>query len=914
MTKTHIALDLETTGFDPYSDQVIEIAAVKFTDGQITDRFESLINPQVEIPPMITHITGIKPSDLVDAPLFSDISERLVNFIGGYPIVGHNISFDISFLNGKGLKLLNPLYDTLQLSSILLPGLASYSLDTLTRVLKIRHENKHRAMSDAIASMELFLLLEEKISGINPGLHGEIMEILGKSTWELHGLFSQIKPSAKAGRHKTGIAKKKKNASLAQTAPPNAIKAGDLEKIYLPEGILAKNLEDYESRPMQERMTGLILEAFANNGSLLVEAGTGTGKTLAYLLAGVYRSLAHGEKVVVSTHTKNLQEQIIKKDLPLLAKILGKLDPPVVFEAANLKGRRNYLSLKRLEAFLRKDFFMDHEVTVLLKVLLWLEKTTTGDLEELSLQGKEYSVLDDLCCAEYVCRHDDPEYAAGCYLMKARQNAESANIIVVNHALLLQDSLADSPLMPEAGRLIVDEAHHLERVATESLTVSISYHNFIRPFEKTLKLLDEMQRSPADLFSAAGPDLPKQFKASAQQLVSRIDIFFGLLGIFMEKNLEPSDFQYHLNLNPYHFNTPDWQKVQKSASAIAEAGLEFISGLNKLQEARADSATDGRELKNLAYECERRLKDLGKSMPDALPGEGSATAQKNGGSPGPRISWLFKSPEGGVSLKSAPESIGETLRTILFDKKDSIILTSATLQTGGSFNFIREQLSLDASFGEHILPSHFDFPDQVKILIPEDLPEPATEGYFLSCAGLIANVIRKNRGRTLVLFTSKKALAATYHEIAPQLKEQGFTVLAQNITGGRGKILEHFKDEPGNCAILGTASFWEGVDIKGGDLTCVIMQKLPFDPPEDPIILARSRKYHDSFSQYQLPRAILKFKQGFGRLIRSSRDTGSIIILDTRIIRKSYGQQFLESLPGGIKIGYAPESRLAELL
>jgi predicted DnaQ family exonuclease/DinG family helicase len=897
--KTFVALDLETTGFDPLNDQVIEIAAVRFTEKEVLEKYETLVNPEIPVPPIITHITGIRNEDLENAPTFDRIANDLVNFIGKDPVVGHNISFDISFLNGKGLKLLNPLYDTLHLSSILLPGLASYSLDTLSRILKISHEKKHRALSDTIACQQLFTMLLSRIGEIPSEPYSRIIRLLGKSTWPMKDLFvsaDRVNPEKK-----TPPTKKEKDEKEPPSSDKNLIGDETFASFFSKDGPLSRVIADHEPRPSQDRMAELIDKAFKNGTGLLVEAGTGTGKTLAYLLAGVRHSLETGMNTMVSTHTRNLQGQIMDKDLPLLKKTLAQLDPPVHFAGAVLKGRKNYLSLKRFESFLDRDFFLDHEITMLIKILLWLKKDCSGDMEELSLQGKEYSVLEDLCCAEYVCHHQDPEYASGCYLLKAREKAENADIIVVNHALLMQDALTETPLLPENRYLIVDEAHHLERVATESMTVSISYNSFLRPFEGLSRVFEELSRQSGGLFDQSdGGDLMKKLKSHIHSLVSRIEIFFGLIGIFMEKNIEPSQFQYHLNLSASHFDTPDWQKVIAAAQSISSTGLEFIGDLESFHESAGLEEKISREIKNYLYECGKKLKDLSFSV-------GSGQSDD-------RISWLFKGYEGGVSLKCAPADIGVTLGHILFDKKDSVILTSATLRTDKSFRFIREQLSLGEGFSEQYLPSHFDFPDQVKILIPEDLPEPATEGYFISCANLIENIVIRNKGRTMVLFTSKKALNATYHETAEKLKAEGYTVLAQNITGGRGKILEHFKDEPGKCVIFGTASFWEGVDIKGNDLTCVVMQKLPFDPPEDPIILARSRKYTDSFSSYQLPRAILKFKQGFGRLIRSSKDTGSIVILDTRIVQKGYGRQFLESLPEGIKIGYSTISELPGLL
>lgn len=888
--KTYIALDIETTGFDASLDQVIEIAAIKFEGSKILESFETLVNPQVPVPEMITHITGIKEEDLTDSPRFEQIQEKLAQFLGNHPIIGHNISFDVTFLNSKGLRLTNPLYDTLQLATILLPGLASYSLDTLGRTLKIEHEHKHRAMSDTKASYELFLILEEKMKEIDASTYEQIQSILNKSTWSLRELFFEAKKSAN-----TPVSSIQNLPHMPGTLeqPVGIFSEEQLIEFYKPQGPFAAIMKDYEARPTQNQLTAKILESFKTNRSLIAEAGTGTGKTLAYLLASLYWSLNEDQKIIISTYTHNLQEQIVHKDVPLLQAALQEIDKNISFKVACLKGRKNYLSLKRLELFQEKHFFEDHEVTVLIKILLWLPKTKTGDLQELSLQNKEFTVLDEICCAEHICSHENPEFKNNCYLQKARQKAEKGNILIVNHALLLQDALGETPLLPESSYIIIDEAHHLEKVTTESLCISISFNSFLRPFERILRVIDEVGgKNKNDDF--------RKLKTATDQLISRIEIFFGLVGIFMEKNLDPNRFQYQLNLKKTHFNTLDWQKVKDSGGGILAKGKEIVQAITKLQQKIDLEEKHSKELKNHLYECEKCIMDLEKLL----------RSEENKD----RISWVLKSIEGSITLKSAPLNIGSQLHQLLFDQKKSVVLTSATLRTDSSFTFIRQQLQLGQQFDEIALPSHFSYPDQVRVLIPEEFPEPATEGYFLSCAELIENIIKKNGGRTLVLFTSKKALTATYHLIAPKLKEEGFTVLAQHMSGGRGKIIEHFKDEPQSCAIFGNDSFWEGVDIKGGSLTCVVMQKLPFDPPDDPIIQARSHTYLNSFEEFQLPRAILKFKQGFGRLIRSSKDTGSIVLLDSRITQKAYGQRFIQSLPAGIKIEYRPKETLADLL
>lgn len=903
--KTCIALDIESTGFDTSIDQVIEIAAVKFEGDKIIDTFETFINPGIPIPPIINHITGIKDEDVKNAPTLESVKAKLEEFMGEAPIVGHNIDFDVNFLRAKGVSLTGPLYDTLQLSMILLPGLASYSLDTLVRNLKLKHENTHRAMSDTMACYGLFCVLLEKINEIDEPTLQQIQAILRRSTWHLREIFLNLEGKPKKRHHEENTDR------TSEDAIPYQKTAAEILESFGPNGKLDKIVKNYEARPSQQQMTELIIDALTNHKKKLIEAGTGVGKTMAYLMAAIHHSLSRQKKIVISTYTHTLQEQLLKKDVPLLKKLFE----PSEFQIAALKGRRNYLSYKRLELLMQKDFFHDAEVSMIIKIMLWLSRSQSGDLEELTFVGKEYSMLDEICCAEHACSHDDAEFKNGCYLIKARQKATNADIIVVNHALLLNDSTSENPILPEYEDLIVDEAHHLEKVATDTFTVVLAFHSFQRPFDKLRKNLDTLNKI---LKEANLIDENQTIKQTIEQLLSRIEIFFGLVGIFLEKNLGRDNYYNQINLSNNHTQSREWLQAKESAKTVGEAGRSLMEKLSKLQElSNENTGRAWKEIKGYMHDCEKKIADLKAVMET----DESSLEQ---------MTWVSKTYEDNVAIRRSPVDVGPMLNSILWNAKSSITLTSATLRTDHTFNFIRDQLGLGGreavangapskagscqTFEEAVLPSHFSYPDQVKIIIPEDMPEPATEGYFQSCATIIKNTILANGGRTLVLFTAKKALSATYFQVAPLLKKEGITVLAQQITGGRGKILEHFKDEPGTSAIFGTQSFWEGVDLQGNDLNCVIIQKLPFDPPDDPMVVARSKKYRDPFNEYQLPKAILKFKQGFGRLIRSSTDTGSIVILDTRIIQKTYGHQFLQSLPEGIQIKYGSKDNMQKLL
>jgi predicted DnaQ family exonuclease/DinG family helicase len=877
--KTYIALDLETTGFDPEIDQVIEIAAIKFEGDTITDQFESMVKPGLEIPPMVTHITGITNQQLENAPVFETIKDQFLKFIGNFPIIGHNIDFDLTFLKAKGLPLKNKQYDTFELAGILIPGLPSYSLDTISRLLKIRHEQKHRALSDAHVCFELFNLLQAKISEIPANTLDEIRTLTTKSNWDLGEIFLDIESKPPKSIPAETAHQKKSSSKI-----PDITTIDQVLDLYDQNSLLSKLIPNYEERSCQRKLTDKILFAFQNNSHLIAEAGTGTGKTFAYLLAACFWNQQYRQKIVISTFTNNLQDQLIHKDFPLLQQIFPKVKLTV------LKGRKNYLSLQRFHHLKNKSAFADFEIIVIIKILLWINHTQTGDLDEINFQNKELTLLEEICCsidAENLPNDDEK------YLMQARKKAEEADIIVVNHALLLQDAIGKNEILPQTELLIIDEAHHLNKVATDSLSVNLTPNYFRKNIEKLEKTLDEIQdQENPNLFNSDSVNQLEKIlytlKLNLQQLLKESENLFLAIGEMLEEfGRNQNEFQTILAVNFLNVGTTQWQKISGVLKQLIQLSSETAPLLNRVlsictdhdPETLLELTINKQNLDKLFDDCREIFNDFDQ-----------------------KITWLAKTVDENLHLQSVPINVSKNIKSSLFDYKKSIILTSATLTTNNSFEYIRKELGLGEEFDQIQLPSNFSYPDQVKIIIPENLSDPRNENYIHECSEIIKNVILKNGGRTLVLFTAKKELSRVFHTLAPELKRNGINLLAQSISGGRGKIISQFKDEPDKSAIFGTNSFWEGVDILGQDLNCVIIQKLPFDPPDDPIINARSAGFSRPFEQYALPRAILRFKQGFGRLIRSSQDTGSVVILDSRLVQKSYGHEFLESLPSGIKI------------
>ncbi len=895
MNQTYIALDLETTGFDPSADQVLEVAAIKFRGDKILETFETLVNPGIEIPAMVSHITGISTETVKAAPSFSDISDNLGRFLGNFPIVGHNIDFDLTFLEAKGVPVLNSQIDTLKLSGILLSELPSLSLETISRQLKIKHENKHRALSDAKVCVELFQILLQKIAQIPVPILKQIQALIPRSEWELADLFLNTVPQpARPSQTRPAKSPPQKTTSL----PLPAAAPEDFINILGEQSSLSTFIDKYEFRHGQQILLKKILQAFGENFNLIAEAGTGTGKTMAYLLAAGHACHFQRKKVIISTYTNNLQDQVLVKDFPLVQKLFPEL------KIAVLKGRKKYLDQNRFRQLLEKPHLEEHELTSIIKILIWLNHTETGDLDELNLQNKETQLYEEICAdPSYMTAPE--EYSASHlpspridFLENARRKAESADIIVVNHALLIQDHLTDNKILPEAQILIADEAHHLEKTLTDGLTMFFSYSRLERQWDHLIESLESLKKTQPSLDqeTLTASTQIRKLSSGSLQLAEKL---FEKNRLLIEKFAKTMYGQpSQLGITQQIADSPEWAECLELINQMTLSITDLKELSDQLHRTLLKWEITDHPLQGNLHDLQNFFQNL-KTLYD---------------SPKNKIIWVNKGFDESIHLCVAPLSVKEIFGEKIFTGYQSVILTSATLSTYGHFSYIRSELGLDESFEEIKVPSHFSYPDQVKIIIPENLSDPKTPDYLPQCTKVIGSIINKNGGRTLVLFTAKKDLARVFHELAPSLKTEGINLLAQNISGGRGKIISHFQDEPANCAILGTNSFWEGVDLIGPVLTCVVIQKLPFDPPDDPIVRARSSLLEKPFEQYSLPRAILRFKQGFGRLIRSARDTGAVVILDSRLVQKSYGREFISSLPEGIKIHQCDQKEVADFL
>jgi len=597
-----------------------------------------------------------------------------------------------------------------------------------------------------------------------------------------------------------------------------------MQDFFGPGGILEQRLEDYEYRPSQVRMAEAVHRALEEQGHVIIEAGTGTGKTLAYLLP----ALLHGSRILVSTGTKTLQDQIFYKDIPLLESVLGR---PI--RAAYLKGRNNYLCRIKLETSHTEGLFSMRELKAFKEILEWSEQTETGDRAELGTAGDDsdlWSRMDarrDRCLGSK-CRDFDR-----CFLTLVRQKALEADIVVVNHHLFFADlSIRKSDvaaILPDYSAVIFDEAHDLEDIATD---------------------------------------------------------YFG----FHISNFRLAEFVH------------DARKLEADVDVVARASDRFFNGFALLRDGRHPlPRLDGIESLIGALQDARRAI---KQMKD-FSGEFEALARRAGemeselevfrsGQLENFVSWIERR-DRGVFLEACPIDVSGMLGEKLFTRVPTCVLTSATLTVADSFAYMRTRLGLSES-RELSLTTEFNVGKQALLYIPQTMPDYRHPTYVERAAEEIRAVLRASNGRAFVLFTSYRQMEALYEALAPGLP---YPCLVQG-KGGKSRLLEEFKITP-NAVLFATSSFWQGVDVKGEALSAVIIDKLPFQVPSDPLVAARTariqREGGNAFSEYQVPNAILRLKQGLGRLLRSTTDRGILAVLDNRLSTKSYGRLFMDSLP-----------------
>jgi len=921
-----VALDLETTGLDSDRDNIIEIGAVKFQDGEIVDTFQTFVNPARPIPEFIQRLTGISPSQVADAPFFSTVAGGLEEFLGSYPIIGHNISFDLRFLGTHNLPLSNTSYDTWDLASVLLPTTTQYSLGYLSAHLGIVHDNAHRALDDAKATQQVFLALLRRAAELDPGLLAHLASLAQRSDWSIAPLLSGLEHSRSAGQLNggspsvfglSGLDLEGLSARLGKVEQRRAdpsLKYLDEEKVgqlLSLSGPFAKVFPGFEHRPEQEEMLAAVTQAIFQGEHLVVEGGTGVGKSMAYLLPAALFALSQGQRVVISTNTINLQEQLLRKDIPAMVDVLEQagMVQPGQLKAALLKGRSNYLCLRRWNYLNSYDGPSVDDARLLGKTSVWLQETTTGDRGEINLSGRDAFTWSKTSAGEGGwC----PGLKDGgpCFLRTARERAEQAHIVVVNHALLLSDLARGGNLIPEYQHLIIDEAHNLEDAATRQLGFQIGPDALDTALDSHGRLNTELHLAMAtqDLASPVRQEGDRAI-GDVEGSVPRLKELWTTLWaageqFFTSHRGRDGEDQNQLLLNQSPEgasggvtggpNSRLWEEVTLAWENLEVVIQQANQGLNRLLRFLQTTEIPG------ASDQQALLMETG-GIQDSLEQLRGRLGAILGGADSQSINWLAhtqsRNPPGDqLSFNSAPLDVGATLAEQLFDRKESVVLTSATVSTEATFEYIRQRTGLPQESNELLVGSPFDYQKAALLLIPEDMPAPNQDGYLEALARVLADLGKTLGGHTMALFTSYSALRGVAQRLRPRLIADGIDVLAQSVDGSPQQLMSRFAADP-SAVLLGTSSFWEGVDLPPGVLKALVLTRLPFHVPTDPIAKTRSEQYQDPFKEYSIPQAVLRFRQGIGRLIRNKGDKGSLVVLDRRITGRGYGQAFLKSIP-----------------
>ncbi len=690
-------------------------------------------------------------------------------------------------------------------------------------------------------------------------------------------------------------------------------------RLLAPGGAVARELGAHEDRQGQRDMAAYVADAYNEDTVAVLEAGTGIGKSFAYLVPAIRWAVANGERTVVSTNTINLQEQLVGKDLPLLARALGTADRPVRY--ALLKGWRNYVCLTRLQQAQRGvGTLLEPDRRDELDALAsWAAHTADGSLSDLSFAPTpevwdEVAAESDLC-ARLRCPHFD-----GCFVFEARRRAADADVVVVNHHLLASDlavrraqgNFEEAAVLPPYRRAVLDEAHHLEDTAATHLGMQATSRGVERLLSRVergnrgvLPALRAVLAADADegLRERATEPIESRLRPALADARRAAEQLFRILDAYLAGKTDNV-----ARLGDAFAEDPVWETA---GGGLSDALDSFGHALGKVREALValaellDTDEAPERLRSLVGE----LRGLGHRL-EAARDAARATLRPPPGTP-PTVRWLERRGGAHVALAAAPLELAPLLKDLLFDRVETITLTSATLATGGSFDFLARRLGLDLppprEGVREVLPSPFNYRDQCLFVVPDDLPEPRddVEGHGARVADIAADVARASDGGLFVLFTSHRALRQAAVRLGARADVAGRWPLLVQGDAPRDQLLRRFRDA-GSAILLGTDSFWEGVDVPGLALRALVIAKLPFRVPTEPLTAARCEAIEaaggDAFNEYLVPLAGLKLKQGFGRLIRARTDVGVVVLLDPRVLRKRYGGALLAGLPDARRI------------
>ena len=878
-----VAVDLETTGLDFEKDEIIEVALVRFEDSKPTESVDFLVKPaEAVLRPFIESLTGISKAELEESEDFASVAGKICAFIGDLPLVAHNASFDSKFLKRSLNKVGVPyddhvFWDSLTLSRIAYQDTPNHRLDTLVQALGIERSRAHRALPDADACGRLFVMAYEKIAQMDPWLVDALTRVSAGS--DLEKLF--------------GAASGKELAAPSYALPEVEQSSGTLPSMAVPRvseffkegGLLSFSMEGFKPREGQADFASAVERNMHKGGLCVMEAPTGSGKTLAYLVSAANKAVS-GERVLISTATRALQEQLWNHDIPQLVNVFNGFLKPAI-----LKGRDNYICLRKFEEVLRSsaNLLLPEEIDSFMALIPWVLQTESGDINESHAfnHARNHVLWSKVSSSAASCQGENCPHYKKCPALCAKRRAMASNLVLVNHSLFLADLSLDFALLPTYEHVVFDEAHRLPECSNQAFGRSLSFFSFRNVAKMLVPSRGKHDGLIAELQSRLAAD-DSAHKEECEQLVfdigeteKALHRFFMKIGKKIQKNkIGKSGLVYTKGiLAEYDVDPKGVMDPFAAMKARADKLFAELAGVAAC-----------RDLVKDAYGC---VDELNRFIQDF------EFLVKAG-----RSDWVFylEEPFNPHTLKmlAYPLHSGSVWRTKFYPWIKSATFTSATLAVQGDLSYFAKRMGMSSLTGgkRPFMRAYSEPPVQEsrrKVMVTRYLPKPSDPAYADALNECLSKVLPDVEENTLVLFTNIAQMMKAQTVLAPLFAEKNKLLLCQYVDGALDGLVSMFRASRGAC-LLGCQSLWEGVDFPGDALKLLVIAKLPFPNPSDPLVAGiaaeMKERGENTFKDFFVPEAYMEMRQGLGRLLRSEEDSGKVLILDNRIVKESYGKTF----------------------
>lgn len=899
-----IVLDTETTGLSCAENELIEISAARLRGREVVDRFDTFVHPNGLIPPEITELTSITNADVAHAPRAEEAVAALEEFVQGCPVIAHNATFDRSFIESVkgGVRVSDIWIDSLALSRIALPRLSSHKLATMAELFGCAAVS-HRASDDVEALCGVWRILLCALTDLPGGLMRLLADMHPDVRWPYRPIFSFLAGERQGETFSLEAAR----AQVMQAdAEPDHIDADELpgltmprrdeiELRYAPGGLVNDMYASYEPRAEQIVMASEVRDAFATSTHRVIEAGTGVGKSIAYLVPAAEAAKRNKITVGIATKSNNLTDQLMYQELPKLAR---ELDGGLSFCA--LKGFDHYPCLLKLESLAAgREITTNRDpadtLTAIAVLYAFACQSPTGDLDSLGIRWRSVNRADLTTSSRECARGNCHFFNRGCFVRCARRRAAKADIVVTNHSLLFRNVAADGKILPPIRHWIIDEAHSVEKEARRQWALSVSADESRMVFERlggaqsgALGRLTHALASSdaATLFLGLGA---KAASSASRASLAMAELFEAVREL--SRNGKADGYaDANIWIGPELRAHRGWEYFEPTARTAIDALDEAGKNLSSLAES---VGAENPEMVIEVADGARRIKEMKSTLSLILEGADEHYVYSL------QVNKARRA--GGEALTAERMDIGEALAEQWLPEMHSVVFTSATVTVSNSFDHFNHSVGLDrlpkGSFSCVQLESNYNFQENMAVVVAGDIPDPRDrDAYLAAMENLLVDVHMAMGGSTLTLFTNRRDMEDLYGRVEPRLSRQGLELACQLRGTSVKRLRDRFLSEE-SSSLFALKAFWEGFDASGATLRCVVIPKLPFANPTEPLSCERNVREERAWAKYSLPDAVLEVKQAAGRLIRTSTDRGVLVLADSRLLSKGYGKKFLSSLP-----------------